>query len=76
MPATTNFMLVMADDRGWGQTGYSGHPRIEPETVGGLRGSRGVSTRAAFAFRRSSNSPPESRSPGSRSSRLRRWTPC
>lgn len=30
----------------------------------GCGGSRGVSTRAAFVYRRSSNGPPESRSPG------------
>ena len=27
--AKTNFVLVMADDQGWGQTGYYNHPILE-----------------------------------------------
>lgn len=44
-PAKTNFVLVMADDMGWGQTGYYGHPVLKtPEldamSAAGLRFDR------------------------------------
>ena len=44
-PARTNFVLVMADDMGWGQTGYYGHPVLKtPEldamSAAGLRFDR------------------------------------
>lgn len=28
-PAKPNIVLVMADDQGWGQTGYNGHPHLK-----------------------------------------------
>ena len=44
-PATTNFVLVMADDMGWGQTGYYGHPvlktpQLDAMAAAGLRFDR------------------------------------
>ena len=28
-PTLPNIVLVMADDQGWGQTGYNGHPILK-----------------------------------------------
>lgn len=44
-PAATNFVLVMADDMGWGQTGYYGHPvlktpQLDAMAAAGLRFDR------------------------------------
>lgn len=29
MPESPNFILIMADDQGWGDTGYNGHPHLK-----------------------------------------------
>ncbi len=29
VPVRTNVVLVMADDQGWGDTGYNGHPELK-----------------------------------------------
>ncbi len=44
-PARPNIVLVMADDMGWGETGYRGHPllktpHLDAMAVGGLRFER------------------------------------
>ena len=28
-PARPNVVLIMADDQGWGDTGYNGHPELK-----------------------------------------------
>ncbi len=28
-----NIVLVMADDQGWGETGYNGHPQLKTPTL-------------------------------------------
>ena len=43
--AQPNVVLVMADDQGWGETGYNGHPHLETPVLdemaaGGLRFDR------------------------------------
>ncbi len=36
-PARPNIILVMADDQGWGDTSYNGHPELKtPDRIQGL----------------------------------------
>ena len=52
-----NIVLVMADDQGWGDTGYNGHPFVQtPEldamAADGFVFDRFLRRRAGFARRR------------------------
>lgn len=33
-----NIVLVMADDQGWGQVGYNGHPHLKTLNLDGMAG--------------------------------------
>ncbi len=38
-PSRPNIVLVMADDQGWGDTGYNGHPELKTPNLDALAGS-------------------------------------
>ncbi len=39
-PARPNIVLVMADDQGWGDTGYNGHPALKTPHLNGKNGDK------------------------------------
>ena len=38
-PARPNIVLMMADDQGWGDTGYNGHPELKTPNMDALAAS-------------------------------------